>query len=242
MAVILEATASCAAWVKSDGFRRCAAAPAPGSTSGSVCTHTSAGVPGERSLDHRRDAGDEHARRDLHARPRRATAPRSASRRRSARRRGRRSRCRPAPRPRARRRARCTGARPWRRAPISVVTSGVVWITEPSCTLHRSRTTIGPSSPRNTAPYQTDAPASIVTSPIDRRGRRDERVVGDARALALVLEQRHRLSPSQVSAAASRRRSAHPRSAVPLGVDARASSAPVAGTGTPRSSRCEGAK
>src|SRR5882757_11491745 len=32
--------------------------------------------------------------------------------------------------------------------------------------LARSRTMIGPQSPRSTAPYQTDAPASIVTSPI----------------------------------------------------------------------------
>src|SRR5579875_1936932 len=52
------------------------------------------------------------------------------------------------------------------RGPISVVTPGFVWMTVPSCTFARSRTTIGPSSPRSTAPYQTDAPDSIVTSPM----------------------------------------------------------------------------
>src|SRR5690242_5716593 len=50
--------------------------------------------------------------------------------------------------------------------PITVVTSTVVWITDPSCTLAFARTRIGPSSPRSTAPYQTEAPDSMVTSPI----------------------------------------------------------------------------
>ena len=50
--------------------------------------------------------------------------------------------------------------------PISVVTSGGQCSTEPSCTLARSRTTIGPQSPRSTAPYQIEAPDSTLTSPM----------------------------------------------------------------------------
>jgi hypothetical protein len=44
--------------------------------------------------------------------------------------------------------------------------AGVTWITEPSCTFAPRRITIGEKSARTTAPYQTDAFSSTVTSPM----------------------------------------------------------------------------
>src|SRR5213594_2505256 len=50
-------------------------------------------------------------------------------------------------------------------APISVPARGVTCTTAQSCTLAPRRTTIGLKSPRRTALYQTEARASMVTSP-----------------------------------------------------------------------------
>jgi hypothetical protein len=50
--------------------------------------------------------------------------------------------------------------------PTSTIWSGPAWRTELSWTLAPSRTTIVQMSARSTAPYQTLAPFSTVTSPI----------------------------------------------------------------------------
>ena len=48
----------------------------------------------------------------------------------------------------------------------TTVACGDVWITELSCTLAPAPMTIGPKSARSTTPYQTEASASTVTSPM----------------------------------------------------------------------------
>ena len=50
-------------------------------------------------------------------------------------------------------------------APTSAGPEGVVWMTALSWTLAPARMAMGAKSPRSTAPYQTEAPASTVTSP-----------------------------------------------------------------------------
>jgi hypothetical protein len=50
-------------------------------------------------------------------------------------------------------------------SPISVTGSGPPCSTDPSWMLAPRRTTIGPKSARNTAPYQTEASSSTRTSP-----------------------------------------------------------------------------